>query len=167
MTSLGRKARGEALDLPEVDVRTIAERFIGVCYDDLGIEPKRLDGQDMHGALGHVLPGRFKRAEPLAEQVPTVLRAYIAHLEATHVVTNAFELKKDFESLLAESIAAARARPEASLSYMTEHAAELDTTVLWRHVDTFVNQFSLDLGEQGQAAVVRLEEMARAAGVIQ
>ena len=91
-----------ALEVPEGDVRTIAERFIGVCYDDLGIEPKKLDGQDMHGALGHVLPGRFKRAEPLADQVPTVLRAYIAHLEATQVVTNAFELKKDLESTIGE-----------------------------------------------------------------
>jgi len=76
------------------------------------------------------------------------------------------ELKKEFEQLLFESIAHARGNRDASLSYMTEHAAELDSAVLWRHVDTFVNDFSINLGIQGQAAVVRLEEMARAAGVI-
>lgn len=75
-------------------------------------------------------------------------------------------LKRRVELLLAESIAHARKNRESALPYMTEHAAELDRTVLWRHVDTFVNHFSLDLGEQGGAAVVRLEEMARAAGVI-
>ena len=75
-------------------------------------------------------------------------------------------VREDFEQLLRTSIAHARGDRGASLSYMTEHAAELDSAVLWRHVDTFVNDFSLNLGAQGQAAVVRLEEMARAAGVI-
>lgn len=76
-------------------------------------------------------------------------------------------LKRRVELALAESIAQARSNRESALPYMTEHATELDNAVLWRHVDMFVNQFSLDLGEQGRAAVVRLEEMARAAGVIQ
>ena len=76
------------------------------------------------------------------------------------------ELKQDVEQLLYESVAYARAHREASISYMVEHAVELDRAVLWRHVDTFVNDFSLDLGERGRAAVARLEEMARAAGVI-
>ncbi|MEM1453218.1 MAG: SEC-C metal-binding domain-containing protein [Planctomycetota bacterium] len=97
-----------ALDVPEADARTIAERFLGVCYDDLGIEPKKLDGHDVHGALGHVLPGRFKRAEPLAEHVPAVLRAYIAHLEATEVVVNAFELKQGFEKTIDEFLQTVR-----------------------------------------------------------
>ena len=56
----------QGLDTPEPDVRKIVGRFLTVCYDDLGIEPKKLDGQDMHGALGHVLPGKFKRGEELA-----------------------------------------------------------------------------------------------------
>ena len=77
------------------------------------------------------------------------------------------ERRQRVESLLSESIAHAQADRGAALPYMTEHAAELDVAVLWRHVDTFVNAFSLDLGEQGRAAVVRLEQMARAAGVIQ
>ena len=91
-----------ALPHPEADVRTIVGRFLSVCFDELGVAPKRLDGHDMHGALGHALPGRFQKGEPLAEDVPDVLRAYIAHLEATEVVTNAFELKRSFESTIEE-----------------------------------------------------------------
>lgn len=91
-----------ALPHPEEDVRRIAGRFLTVCYDDMGIEPKRLDGHDMHGALGHVLPGKFKRGEELAESVPDVLRAYIAHLENSEVLANAFELKNGFESTIDE-----------------------------------------------------------------
>ncbi len=71
-----------------------------------------------------------------------------------------------FAELLAESVKRARADPEASLPYMERHALEMDRNVLWRHVRMFVNEFSLDLGEQGGAAVKVLEEMAVAAGVI-
>lgn len=91
-----------ALPHSDDDVRKIVGRFLTVCYDDLGTEPKRLDGHDMHGALGHVLPGRFQRGEALAEAVPDVLRAYIAHLETSQVVPNAFELKQGFESTIDE-----------------------------------------------------------------
>ena len=82
--------------------RSIAERFIDVCYSDLGKAPKYLDGHDMHGALGHLLPGRFRRKDPLAEHVPAVLRAYLAHLEASEVMANSFEVKNHFESTLGE-----------------------------------------------------------------
>ncbi len=92
----------QGLGLPEPEIRTIVGRFLTVCYDDLGIEPQKLDGQDMHGALGHVLPGKFKRGEPLAEQVPDVLRAYLKHLEESEVIANVFELKQGFETTIGE-----------------------------------------------------------------
>jgi 1,4-dihydroxy-6-naphthoate synthase len=72
----------------------------------------------------------------------------------------------EFEECMAESIGHARANPTAPLPYMRQHAQELDDSVLAQHVETFVNDFSLALGEQGLAAVEKLEEMARAAGVI-
>lgn len=92
----------KALDQSEADVRTIVGRFLTACYEDVGVEPRQLDGQGMHGALGHALPGRFKRGEALAEQVPDVLRAYISHLEKSEVVINSFELKNGFESTIDE-----------------------------------------------------------------
>ena len=96
------------LDLDEADVRTIVGRFVESCYDGVGAAPQKLDGQDMHGALGHVLPGRFKRKDPLAEHVPDVLRAYLAHLEATEVVTHAFEIKNSFEATIDEFLETVR-----------------------------------------------------------
>ncbi len=98
----------QALEVPEADVRRIAGRFLEVCYDDMGVEPQRMDGQEMHGALGHLLPGRFQRADPLAEHVPAVLRAYIAHLETAAVVASAFELKRGFESTIDEFLETVR-----------------------------------------------------------
>ncbi|MEM8709817.1 MAG: SEC-C metal-binding domain-containing protein [Planctomycetota bacterium] len=102
MDSPEAQALTRDLKLPEADVRKVVGRFLSVCYDDLGIEPKHLDGQDMHGALGHVLPGKFKRGEALADAVPDVLRAYLKHLEESEVLANAFELKQGFETTIDE-----------------------------------------------------------------
>ncbi len=72
----------------------------------------------------------------------------------------------EVERAIAESIARAQADPAATRSYMQEHAQEMQDAVLDQHVQTFVNRYSVDLGEDGAAAVRRLEEMAVAAGVI-
>ena len=66
----------------------------------------------------------------------------------------------EFEGLLADSIRIAQADPQAAAPYMKQHAQELDEAVLVSHVDMFVNEFSLDLGEQGMAAVEALERIA-------
>jgi 1,4-dihydroxy-6-naphthoate synthase len=75
-------------------------------------------------------------------------------------------LVTEVEKCMVESIRHARSNPTAPLGYMRQHAQELDDSVLDQHVETFVNDFSLALGEHGLAAVEKLEEMARAAGVI-
>jgi SEC-C motif len=90
------------------DVRRIAERFLSVCYDDLGKKPRLLDGQDVHEALGHLMPGRFKRKDPLAEHVPAVLAAYLDHLEATQVVSQAFEMRRGLEATAGEFLEVVR-----------------------------------------------------------
>ena len=108
MASFMDSPQAAALGASDGEVRTIVERFLSVCYDDMGSAPKTMDGQAMHGALGHLLPGRFQRGEDLADKVPAVLRAYIEHLEATEVVINAFELKRGFESTIDEFLQTVR-----------------------------------------------------------
>ena len=76
------------------------------------------------------------------------------------------ELCREVEAMLRESIEAALARPERTREYMRQHAREMDEAVLAEHVQTFVNDYSLDLGEEGRRAVAKLEELARAAGII-
>lgn len=58
------------------------------------------------------------------------------------------------------------ADPASTLDYMRQHAQEMDADVLQKHVRTFVNEFSLDLGPQGRAAVAKLEELAGQPGVL-
>ena len=66
------------------------------------------------------------------------------------------ELRCKVERLLAESIRFAFENPSLSRTYIKKHAQELEDDVIDRHIDLFVNEFSLSLGEEGRRAVVQL-----------
>jgi len=63
------------------------------------------------------------------------------------------------------SVVAAFACPEASMPYIRQHAQELDDKVIREHIGLYVNQFSLDLGEEGLAAVREFLVRGRQLGV--
>ena len=46
-------------------------------------------------------------------------------------------------------------------SYITEHAQEMEPTIIQRHIDTFVNDYTLELGVEGEKAIRYLVEAAR------
>ncbi|MCC8195010.1 MAG: 1,4-dihydroxy-6-naphthoate synthase [Deltaproteobacteria bacterium] len=58
------------------------------------------------------------------------------------------------------SLESADADPAASRPFIRSHAQEMDGSVLGRHIETFVNEFSLDLGDEGCFAVERLVRKA-------
>lgn len=93
----------KALDSLRPDqLRKIVEAFLSIAYDDLGIEPSRLDGEHLHHAVAHLLPGRLARKDPLAEHVPAVLEAYFRHLREVAVVAHSFELERGLEAAIPE-----------------------------------------------------------------
>ena len=51
------------------------------------------------------------------------------------------------------------------LNYCKQHSQEMDETVMKSHIDLYVNNFSLDLGQEGLAAVRRLFDEAEARGI--
>lgn len=63
------------------------------------------------------------------------------------------EIAASFDRVLHRSISYAFAHPEASRAYVASYARELSTTIQQKHIDLFVNRFSLDLGEEGRRAV--------------
>lgn len=71
-----------------------------------------------------------------------------------------------FEQRLKESVLAAFNDPDSTKDYVRRHAQELDDDVTREHIRTYVNDFTLDLGEEGRGAIEKLQEMAQAAGVI-
>ena len=63
--------------------------------------------------------------------------------------------KQRVNNLLRESIKYAFANPEASSNYVKSHAQEMSDEVRKKHIQLYVNEFSLDLGMKGRAAILK------------
>jgi 1,4-dihydroxy-6-naphthoate synthase len=70
------------------------------------------------------------------------------------------------DDALRRSVEHAFADPVASRAYVRAHAHEMDDTVTQQHIDLYVNQFSVDLGSEGERAIRELFARARRAGII-
>jgi 1,4-dihydroxy-6-naphthoate synthase len=73
---------------------------------------------------------------------------------------------RELAALLRASVELARAAPDRPRSYVRAHAQELDDTACDRHVALYVNDFTVDLGATGRAAIERLLAHGRAAGLL-
>lgn len=71
------------------------------------------------------------------------------------------------EQRLKDSIQTAFDDPDSTTAYVKLHAQELSDEVTNEHIKTYVNDFSLHLGDEGRRAIDTLQQMAKAAGVIQ
>lgn len=107
-TFLDSERAGQVEGVSREDVQRVAQAFLEVCYDELGKKPRLLDGHDVHVALGHLLPSRLKRADPIAPQVPALLTAFFDHLEETQVVTQTFEIRRSLEATTDEFLECVR-----------------------------------------------------------
>lgn len=59
----------------------------------------------------------------------------------------------NIEKLVKDSIIYAKRHPTASRPFISKHAQELSETVQQSHIDLYVNDYSIDLGEDGLAAI--------------
>jgi 1,4-dihydroxy-6-naphthoate synthase len=63
------------------------------------------------------------------------------------------EIKTKIESLIKQSIEYAWKHPEEAIQYVRNYSQEMDEAVMWQHIHLYVNEYSLDLGEDGKQAV--------------
>jgi hypothetical protein len=83
-----------ALSAPDtVGQRTILAAFLEVCYTELGLAPKFLDGDSMTEAFGQRLPRRLKTKDPLAPHAASVVEAYIDYLQTVENMAFVFEAR--------------------------------------------------------------------------
>ncbi len=68
------------------------------------------------------------------------------------------QTRERFQSVLRRSIEYAFANPLASRSYIKQHAQEMDDSVIESHIALFVNDYSLDLGDEGRAAIYSISK---------
>ncbi|MFZ5798281.1 MAG: 1,4-dihydroxy-6-naphthoate synthase [Thermodesulfobacteriota bacterium] len=71
----------------------------------------------------------------------------------------------DIEGAIRESLLWARSNPEGGMAYIRTNAQEMNSAVLRDHISLYVNDFSLEIGEEGRAAVTELLRRGRAAGI--
>ena len=80
------------------------------------------------------------------------------------------ELKPDvlekINRVLRRSVEFAFANPKSGLEYIRSHAQEMSEEVMYKHIDLYVNKYSLDLGEEGKKAIKLLFDTAREKDVI-
>ncbi len=70
------------------------------------------------------------------------------------------------ETAVRNSLKFARAKPDLCLPYIRSYSQELEEEVVRSHIGLYVNDFSLNLGADGLAAVAEFLQRGRAAGIL-
>ncbi|CAN5178097.1 1,4-dihydroxy-6-naphthoate synthase [soil metagenome] len=76
------------------------------------------------------------------------------------------DVKQKVNRVLRKSVEFAFENREASLPFVKEHAQEMSEEVMYKHIDLYVNNFSVDLGKEGRKAVLTLFKKAKEKGII-
>ena len=67
---------------------------------------------------------------------------------------------------LRASVEYAHANSDAVKDYIRQHAQEMDEAVMQQHIDLYVNNYTLDYGADGEAAIIDLFARAEKAGIV-
>lgn len=70
-------------------------------------------------------------------------------------------LIRRIESGIRASVEHAFRDPAASAAYVAEHAQEMEPAVMRQHIELYVNDFSVDVGEEGERAISELLRRAK------
>ncbi|MEN8117874.1 MAG: 1,4-dihydroxy-6-naphthoate synthase [Bacteroidota bacterium] len=76
------------------------------------------------------------------------------------------ETQKKVNRVLKRSIQFAFDNPESSYNFVKKHAQEMEDEVMKKHIDLYVNDFTLDLGSEGKDAILNLYEEATKNSII-
>lgn len=76
------------------------------------------------------------------------------------------DLKHKVNRVIRRSIEFAFANPKSGLDFIREHAQEMSEDVMYKHIELYVNKYSVDLGTEGRKAVTLLFDTALVKGVI-
>ncbi len=76
------------------------------------------------------------------------------------------ELQLKIQRVLKRSIVFAFDYPESGIEFIRQNAAEMDEEVMYKHINLYVNKYSLDLGEEGKLAIQTLFKKANELSII-
>ena len=75
-------------------------------------------------------------------------------------------LKEKVNRLLRQSVEYAFANPASGIEFIRQHAQEMTDDVMYKHIELYVNDYSVNLGNKGREAINVLFEMAEKKGLI-
>jgi 1,4-dihydroxy-6-naphthoate synthase len=75
-------------------------------------------------------------------------------------------VKQSVNRVVRRSVEYGLAHREASLPYVRAHAQEMSEEVMYKHIDLYVNHYSVDLGPDGRQAVTVLFDKATALNLV-
>lgn len=76
------------------------------------------------------------------------------------------EIQHKINRVLRKSVEFAFANPKSGLGFIRQHSQEMSEEVMYKHIDLYVNQYSVDLGGEGHKAIRILFDKAMATGII-
>ncbi|MCL5735875.1 MAG: 1,4-dihydroxy-6-naphthoate synthase, partial [Actinobacteria bacterium] len=76
------------------------------------------------------------------------------------------ETQRAVEQAVHRSVSRARLNPEESKQYVADNAQEMDPAVCRAHIDLYVNDYTLDFGQEGTEAIQQLLSSAARVGVV-
>ena len=76
------------------------------------------------------------------------------------------DIKHKVNRIIKRSVQFAIKNPLAGLEFIRSHAQEMSTEVMYKHIELYVNKYSVDLGDEGRRAVNIFFEEALKRGII-
>lgn len=133
-----------------VPALTAAEADLGVCIHEARFTFEQA-GLQLYEDLGDTWEA--------ATQAPLPLGGIAAHN------TLPFDVRARAARVVRRSVEWARAHPEATLDTMARYAQDQSQQAHLKHVELYVNDWTVELGERGRTALEALGELAQARGL--
>ena len=76
------------------------------------------------------------------------------------------DIQHKINRILRKSVEFAFANPKSGLEFIRSHAQEMSEEVMYKHIDLYVNKYSVDLGSEGRKAIQLLFDTAREKNII-
>jgi len=76
------------------------------------------------------------------------------------------DVQHKLNRVLRRSVEFAFANPKSGLEFIRSHAQEMSEEVMYKHIDLYVNQYSVDLGTEGRKAIKLMFDTALEKGII-
>lgn len=75
-------------------------------------------------------------------------------------------IQQKVNRVIRRSVEFAFEQPRSGFAFICSHAQEMSEEVIYQHINLYVNQYSIDLGEEGRRAITLFFEEAIARNII-